>query len=240
MRGPERGLTTDDGRRAVKLRICLIAIACAAATAALGMGSARAATINSYCIDGATVAVANDTPLGILNQFQLNTYASLGGAYTFKIGTGADAASFVDALGTLDYIVSPFAIPGGVFHPIVSGECAAGTTTPPPADQGSTTATAAASPVAETPGGIFLCYSQDQVDPGVWLSGQAQELLAGGYWKPVAVAGLQSSTRFGAFSLVCNPGKQAASAPVAAVDGSGSIYTDPSYLGRIDTYAIIG
>jgi hypothetical protein len=206
MRGPERGLATDDGRRAVKLRICLIAIACAAATAALGMGSARAATINSYCIDGATVSVANDTPLGTLNQFQLDTYASLGGAYTFKIGTGADAS------------------------------------TTPPADSGSTTTTttAAASPVAETPGGIFLCYSQYQVDPGVWSSSQAQELLAGGYWKPVAVAGLQSSTRYGAFSLVCNPGKEAASAPVAAVDGSGDIYTDPSYLGRIDTYAIIG
>jgi hypothetical protein len=241
MRGPERGLATDDGRRAVKLRICLIAIACAAATAALGMGSARAATINSYCIDGATVSVANDTPLGTLNQFQLDTYASLGGAYTFKIGTGADAASFLDALGTLDYIVSPFAIPGGVFHPIVSGECAAGPSTTPPADSGSTTTTTAtASPVAETPGGIFLGYSQYQVDPGVWSSSQAQELLAGGYWKPVAVAGLQSSTRYGAFSLVCNPGKQAASAPVAAVDGSGDIYTDPSYLGRIDTYAIIG
>jgi hypothetical protein len=239
MRGPERGLATDDGRRAVKLRICLIAIACAAATAALGMGSARAATINSYCIDGGTVSVANDTPLGTLNQFELDTYASLGGAYTLKIGSGADAASFLDALGNLEYIVSPFSIPGGVFHPIVSGECAAGTaTTPPPADQGSTTA--AASPVAETPGGIFLCYSKDQVDPGVWLSGQAQELLAGGYWKPVAVAGLQSSTRYGAFSLVCNPGKEAASAPVASVDGSGDIYTDPSYLGRIDTYAIIG
>jgi hypothetical protein len=237
MRGPERGLATDDGRRAVKLRICLIAIACAAATAALGMGSARAATINSYCIDGATVSVANDTPLGILNQFQLDTYASLGGAYTLKIGTGADAASFLGTLGTLDYIVSPFAIPGGVFHPIVSGTCAAGTGTPP-ADQGSTTG--AGSPTAETPGGIFLCYSKDQLDPGVWLSGQAKELLAGGYWKPVAVAGLQSSTRYGAFSLVCNPGKQAASAPVASVDGSGDIYTDPSYLGRIDTYAIIG
>jgi hypothetical protein len=238
MRGPEHGLATDDGRRAVKLRICLIAIACAAATAALGMGSARAATINSYCIDGATVSVANDTPLGTLNQFQLDTYASLGGAYTLKIGTGADAASFLDTLGTLDYIVTPFAIPGGVFHPIVSGECAAGSVaTPPPADQGSA---GAVSPVAETPGGIFLCYSKDQVDPGVWLSGQAQELLAGGYWKPVAVAGLQSSTRYGAFSLVCNPGKEAASAPVASVDGSGDIYTDPSYLGRIDTYAIIG
>jgi hypothetical protein len=249
MRGPERGLATHNGRRAVKLRISLIAIACAAATAALGMGSARAATINSYCIDGATVAVANDTPLGVLDQVQLDMYASLGGAYTINLGTGPDA-SLLDALGTVGYIVSPFAVPGAVFHPVASGACAtAPAVTPPPADAGATAtatatatpaATAAFSPVAETPGGIFLCYSKYQVDPGVWLSSQAQDLLAGGYWKPVAVPGIQSATRYGAFSLICNPGKETASAPVAAIDGSGDVYTDPSWLGRIDTYDVLG
>jgi hypothetical protein len=233
MRGPERGLATDDGRRAVKLRITLIAIACAAATAALGMGSARAATIKSYCVDGSTVAVANDTPLGITSQFELDTYASLGGAYTLKIGIGPDAASFVDALGNLSYVVSPFAIPGGVFHPVLSGECATSpTTTPPP----SGAPAAAAGPSVE--GGIFLCYSKYQVDPGVWEATQAKQLLTEGYWKPVAVPGLDSATRYGAFSLVCNPGKQTASAPIAGIDGSGTIYTQPDRLDWLDTYII--
>ncbi|HEV7641870.1 MAG TPA: hypothetical protein VGO39_13460 [Gaiellaceae bacterium] len=218
----------------MKLRICLIAIACAAVTAALGMSSAKAATIKSYCIDGATVSVSNDTPLGTLNQFQLDTYATLGGAYTFKIGTGADAASFLAALGTLEYVVSPFSIPGGVFHPVLSGACSAGAT-PPPVDPGATTTTTS-SPVPD--GGIFLCYSKYQVDPGVWFASQAKELLAAGYWKPVAVPGIASATRYGAFSLVCNTGKQAASVPVAAVDGTGDVYTGSSWLDRLDTYVI--
>jgi hypothetical protein len=216
----------------VKIRICLIAIACAAATAALVVSPATAATIKSYCIDGATVTVSNDTPVGALNQFQLNTYASLGGAYTFKIGTGPDAPSLVDALGTLDYIVSPFSIPGGVFHPVSSGDCAAGS---PTGGGGGSTGTGQGST-----NGIFLCYSRWQVDPGVWGVDEAQGLLAGGYWKPVAVAGIQSATRLGAYSLVCNPDKQAASAPAAAVDDGGQVYTSPDELGALGTYVIAG
>jgi hypothetical protein len=219
----------------VKLRISLIAIACAVATAALGMGSAKAATVKSYCIDGATATVSGDTTLGALNQFQLDTYASLGGAYTLKIGTGADAASLVDALGTFDYIVSPFAIPGGVFHPVLSGACAAGSPTTPPGDTATTTAS-----VADSTDGIFLCYSRWQVDPGVWGIDQARDLLAEGYWKPVAVAGIASATRLGAYSLVCNPDKQAASAPGTGVDDGGMVYTAPDVLGALGTYLITG
>jgi hypothetical protein len=219
----------------MKVRISLVAIVCAAATAALGIGSARAATIKSYCIDSATVAVADDTPLGIVQQFQLDTYATLGGAYTLKIGTGADAASFVDELGDFDYVVSPFSIPGGVFHPVVSGACSAPTT--PPATDPGTTAAAATAPAAEE--GIFLCYSKGQVDPGVWGATQAQDLLTQGYWKPVAVPGVQSATQYGAFSLVCNPGKGALAAPVAAIDSSGTIYTSPDRLSWLDTYDIV-
>jgi hypothetical protein len=215
----------------------LIAIACAAATAALVASSATAATIKSYCIDGATATVSNDTAIGALNQFELDTYASLGGAYTFKIGTGADAASLVDALGTLDYIVSPFSIPGGVFHPVSGGACAAGS--PTPGDGSTPTSTSAASTQGSTDG-IFLCYSRWQVDPGVWGIAQAQGLLAGGYWKPVAVAGIQSATRLGAYSLVCNPDKQAASAPAAAVDDGGVVSTSPDQLGALGTYVIAG
>jgi hypothetical protein len=219
----------------VKLRICLIAIACAAATAALGVSSASAATIKSYCIDGATATVSSDDPLGILDQFQLDTYASLGGAYTLNLGTGADV-SLVDALGTLGYIVTPFAIPGGVFHPVLSGECAAGSATPPPADT-----TTAAGSVPPPEGGIFLCYSKYQTDPGVWAADQAQELLAAGYWKPVAVAGIQSATTIGPFSLVCNSGKQVASVPTVGVDTSGTIYTQPpNRLDFLDTYDFVG
>jgi hypothetical protein len=214
----------------VKLRICLIAIACAAATAALVASSATAATIKSYCIDGATATVSNDTAIGALNQFELDTYASLGGAYTFKIGTGADAASLVDALGTLDYIVSPFSIPGGVFHPVSGGACTAGS---PTAGGGSTS-------IAGSPDGIFLCYSRYQVDPGVWGIDLAPGLLAGGYWKPVAVAGIQSATRLGAYSLVCNPDKQAASAPAAAVDDGGVVSASPDQLGSLNSYVIAG
>jgi len=216
----------------VKLRICLIAIACAAATAALGVSSASAATIKSYCIDGTTATVSSDDPLGLLNQFQLDTYASLGGAYTLNLGTGADVP-LVDALGTLGYIVSPFAIPGGVFHPVVSGDCVAGPATPPP----DITATGAAS-VPLAAGG--LCYSKYQVDPGVWDATQAKELLAEGYWKPVAVAGIQSATTIGPFSLVCNSGKQAASAPTVGLDTSGTIYTQPDRLDFLDTYDFVG
>jgi len=236
MRGPGRGLATDDGRRAVKVRICLIAIACVAATAALGIGSARAATIKSYCIDGTTATVSNDTALGILQQFQLDAYARVGGAYALKIGTGADAASLVAALGNLGYIVSPFSIPGGVFHPVLSGACVAD---PAAADPAATTATAAAVQVPRGEDGVFLCYSKYQVDPGVWGAGQAQELLADGYWKPVAVSGTGSATKYGDYSLVCNPGKRAPSAPNAAVDGGGNI-TGPDELDRLDTYAIVG
>jgi hypothetical protein len=219
----------------VKIRICLIAIACAAATAALVVSSATAATIKSYCIDGATASVSNDTAVGALDQFQLDTYASLGGAYTFKIGTGADAASLVDALGTLDYIVSPFSIPGGVFHPVSSGACAAGSPTP---GDGSTATSVSTAP--GSPDGIFLCYSRYQVDPGVWGLDAAPGLLAGGYWKPVAVAGIQSATRLGAYSLVCNPDKQAASAPAAAVDDGGGISASQDQLGALNSYVIAG
>jgi hypothetical protein len=217
----------------VKLRISLIAIACAAATAALGMGSAKAATVKSYCIDGATATVSSDTTLGALDQFQLDTYASLGGAYTLKVGTGADAASLVDALGTFDYIVSPFAIPGSVFHPVLSGACAAGSPTTSPGDTSTTTS-------AGSTDGIFLCYSKWQVDPGVWGVDEARDLLAAGYWKPVAVAGITSATRLGAYSLVCNPDKQAASAPGTAVDDGGMVYTAPDELGALGTYLITG
>ncbi|MDX6452248.1 MAG: hypothetical protein QOH16_2297 [Gaiellaceae bacterium] len=222
----------------MKLRISLIAIACAVASAALGMGSAKAATVKSYCIDGATATVSTDDPLGTLDQFQLDTYASLGGAYTLNLGTGPDV-SLVDALGTLGYIVTPFAIPGGVFHPVVSGDCAsAPVTTPTPTPDGTATG-ADAVPAPE--GGIFLCYSKYQTDPGVWAADQATELLAQGYWKPIAVAGPQSATRFGPFSLVCNPGKQVASAPTVGVDSSGTIYTQPpSRLDFLDTYDFVG
>jgi hypothetical protein len=67
---------------------------------------------------------------------------------------------------------------------------------PPPAP--------AAPPVVREPDGAFLCYSRFQVDPGVWPEKEAAGLLANGHWRPTAVLGTSSSTRYGPYSLVCN------------------------------------
>ena len=53
------------------------------------------------------------------------------------------------------------------------------------------------------------------------------------------LSGARSATKYGDYSLVCNPGKRAPSAPNAAVDGGGNI-TGPDELDRLDTYAIVG
>jgi hypothetical protein len=56
---------------------------------------------------------------------------------------------------------------------------------------------------AETTG-IYLCYSQSQVTPGVWDSATAAGLVAAGYWEPYAVSGnVAGDTNIGGYHLVC-------------------------------------
>jgi len=54
----------------------------------------------------------------------------------------------------------------------------------------------------------FLCYSTNQVTPGVWPMDVAQALLKqGGYWSPYAVPGtVAGGTNIGGYHLVCNLG----------------------------------
>jgi hypothetical protein len=243
------GCGDDDGRSSVKVRISLIAVACAAVTAVLGVGSAHAAVVKSYCIDGETATLSGTAPLDFLHQFQLDGFAAFGGAYTaegFSFGADPDAASepesLMASLGDLDDIISLFPISGGVFHPVTAGACAV-TQPPPTTTPPATTPAAVASADPGPPRGeegIFLCYSKFQVDPGVWQYSMAQQLLAGGgYWKPYAVLGTDSSTRIGAYSLVCNPGKVLQSLPAVAVQGGGDLTQVPSELDQLNVYPVL-
>lgn len=78
-----------------------------------------------------------------------------------------------------------------------------------------------APPVVRSPDSMFLCYSKFEQDGGaVFEAGQAQELLAGGYWLPSAVAGVvPGGTNLGAYHLDCNP--PATLKPTAAYVGDG-------------------
>lgn len=226
----------------MKVRISLIAITCAAVTAVLGVGSAHAAVVKSYCIDGATETVSNGTALGLMQQFELDAFAVLGGAYTLvsplAITPPADG-SLLTALGNLSVITSPFPMPGAVFHPVVAGACPVAPVVTPPVADDTAAAASVAAPLPPPEEGIFLCYSKWQVDPGVWPAAEAQWLLwSGQYWQPTAVAGAQSSTQLGGYSLVCNPGKTTASASAASLDGSGAITTSPDLQGRLDVYPV--
>jgi hypothetical protein len=220
----------------VKVRISLIAIACAAVTAVLGVGSAQAA-VKSYCIDSATVTVSDATALGLMRQFELGIYVATGGAYTVAFPGANPPANetLLEALGDLGVITSPYHLPGSVFHPVLAGACPIAPTPDPGAVAG-TSAAAAPAPRAEE--GIFLCYSKWQVDPGVWTASEAQLLLlTGEYWKPYAVLGAGTSTQLGAYSLNCNPGKVTASASTSAVQGGGWVVGDP---GSLDVYPVLG
>jgi hypothetical protein len=74
-------------------------------------------------------------------------------------------------------------------------------------------------PLADEPDNVFLCYSKFQVDPGVWPPEQAAQLLAAGYYYPVAVLGnVPGATNLGGYHLVCN-GKAAASGDVVNENG---------------------
>lgn len=81
------------------------------------------------------------------------------------------------------------------------------------------------------PDGVFLCYSRFQVDPGVWPATVAPALFAGGYWQPYAILGTRSSTRLGAYSLVCNPPASAVISGRETVDSGGAVITDTRALG---------
>jgi hypothetical protein len=217
----------------VKLRISLLAIACAAVTAVLGVSSAKAA-VKSYCIDGETVTLTGAGALDALHQFQLDGFAFFGGAYTH----GSTQVALVDTLGDLTNFPSAFPISGGIFHPVVAGACAA--STPPPVDSTSGSVSPSATVATRGEDGVFLCYSKFQVDPGVWGYSQASQLLAGGgYWKPYAVAGTSSSTRVGSYSLVCNPGGVTpATAASAGVQDGGDFVTLPLLLDQLGTYLV--
>lgn len=57
----------------------------------------------------------------------------------------------------------------------------------------------------QAPAGVFLCYSADQVTPGVWGADVAPGLLKQGYWQAYAVKGnVAGGTNVGDFHLVCN------------------------------------
>jgi hypothetical protein len=223
----------------------LIVAACVTVAAVLGAGSAKAATVKSYCIDNATASVSNATLTGIVQQFQLDGFAAAGGAYTLEtpFSTGDPNASLLDGLSSLGRITSAFPLTGGLFHPVIAGACAAPVVTPTPTDTPATTPAAdAASAAARGQEGIFLCYSKFQVDPGAWDYSQASQLLAGGgYWRPSAVLGSTgSSTTLGAYTLVCNPGGATSAsttvAPTLAVEGGGSLVGIS--LDRLDVYPL--
>jgi len=101
------------------------------------------------------------------------------------------------------------------------------TTEQPPPEQpvrlAPTAATATAGcgaiPITDEPDNVFLCYSKFQVDPGVWPPEVAAQLLAEGYYYPVAVPGnVPGGTNIGNYHLVCN-GKAAASGDVVNQNG---------------------
>jgi hypothetical protein len=225
----------------------LIVAACVTVAAVLGAGSAKAATVKSYCIDNASVSVSNATLTGIVQQFQLDAFAAAGGAYTkevFSLG-GDPNASLLDGLSSLGRITSAFAISGGLFHPVIAGACPAPVVTPTPTPTPTDTpASADSTSAAQGPESIFLCYSKFQVEPGVWSLADATQLVAGGgYWKPSAVFGGASSTKVGAFNLVCNPGGATAAsaniAPTLGVQSGGDITAVPSMLSQIDVYPFV-
>lgn len=212
---------------------------CAAVTAALGVGSARAA-VKSYCIDNQTVTLSGTSALDAFHGFQLDGFAVFGGAYTRSF-SGTPPATLLDALSDFGTITSAFQIVGGVFHPVLTGACPVAPS-PEPTGGGPGPDAAAAASVAAPRGeeGIFLCYSKFQVDPGVWSYSEAQALLAGGgYWKPYAVLGGASSTHLGWYSLMCNPGKVTASVPTAAVEGGGDILAVPGMTELLNVYPLL-
>jgi hypothetical protein len=229
----------------------LIVAACVAVAVVLGAGSAKADTAKSYCVDNATISVSNATLTGIIQQFQLDGFATAGGAYTLEtpFSTGDPNASLLDGLGSLGRITSAFPLTGGLFHPVLAGECPV-VVTPTPTPTPTPTDTPAVTPDTSSAGSasgpessesIFLCYSKFQVDPGVWSLSDATQLMAGGgYWKPSAVVGGSSSTKVGTFNLVCNPGGATAAsadvAPTVGVQSGGDITSVPSMLDQIDVY----
>lgn len=235
----------------MKLRISLIVAGCVAVAAVIGAGSAKAATVKSYCIDNATVSVSNATLTGIVQQFQLDAFANAGGAYTLAtpFSTGDPNASLLDGLSSLGRITSAFPLTGGLFHPVVAGACAVPvvTPTPTPTDTPATTpdsSSAGSTSAPQGPENIFLCYSKFQVDPGVWSLADATQLVAGGgYWKPSAVFGGASSTKVGFFNLVCNPGgataASAATTPTLGVQSGGDMTSVPSMMDQIDVYPFV-
>jgi hypothetical protein len=233
----------------------LIVAGCVAVAAVIGAGSAKAATAKSYCIDNATVSVSNANLTGIVQQFQLDAFANAGGAYTLEtpFSTGDPTASLLDGLSSLGRITSAFPLTGGVFHPVLAGECAAPVVTPTPTPTTTPTDTPATTPDSSSasstsaPQGeesIFLCYSKFQVDPGSWSLSEATQLVAGGgYWKPSAVFGGASSTKAGLFNLVCNPGGATAAStditPTLGVQSGGDLTAVPSMLSQIDVYPFV-
>jgi hypothetical protein len=83
--------------------------------------------------------------------------------------------------------------------------------------------------------GVFLCYSKFQTEPGVWPQDQAMDLLAEGYWPPVAVAGnVEGGPNVGAYHLVCN----ATGAPTGKVVNENGEVLDGSPTDGY--YALIG
>ena len=95
----------------------------------------------------------------------------------------------------------------------------------PPPDLGVKAPTAASGcgvvPIVDEPDNVFLCYSKFQVIPGVWPPAQAKELLAQGYYYPVAVKGNEpGGTNLGEYHLVCNA---AAATPGQVVNENGMV-----------------
>jgi hypothetical protein len=233
----------------VKLRISVIVAGCVAVAVVLGAGSAKAATVKSYCIDHATVSVSNANLTGIVQQFQLDAFANAGGAYTLEtpFSTGDPTASLLDGLSSLGRITSAFPLTGGLFHPVLAGACAAPVVTPTPTDTPATTPDSSSAGSTSAPEGeenVFLCYSKFQVDPGTWSLTQATQLVAGGgYWKPSAVFGGASSTKVGLFNLTCNPGGATAAStditPTLGVQSGGDLTAVPSMMSQLDVYPFV-
>ncbi len=104
---------------------------------------------------------------------------------------------------------------------------------------------AAGSAGADTGGSTFLCYSSNQVDPGVWATSDtnagnssAATLLTQGYWLPFAEKSVPTATQLpGGWYLICNlqTGQEAAVLG-AAIGGAGETITEPSLQGTPGYY----
>jgi len=194
-----------------RLLVALAVTACVGAGFAASSAAASPPVGSQYCMDGAqTFATWDSTSAGITDV--IVTY--FGGVITLgekdpaNIGRSA-VQQYMDAFGTdargafgVDTTIANYAV-----HSITAGACPV---TPEKKENG-----------------IFLCYSKDQVDPGVWPLSEARDLIGQGYWEPSAVGGtVTDGTNVGGYHLVCNPAGAQGVADGGYVGGDGGLVSN--------------